>query len=134
MLFPFLALLSPAGDVPAAPVFAVRLSLCCASLCDSSSLFSREDIREHERTRSKHLYIHVRPSGGGWGCCGLPLNLFRSSTGTAPIAMGSHHQRSVKTLIGNYLEKGICIAVLISKVCVSVSTYFRRLQASQAAG
>jgi hypothetical protein len=39
----------------------------------------------------------------------------------------SHHQRSIKTLIGNYLEKGICIAVLISEVCVSVSTYYRRL-------
>jgi hypothetical protein len=46
----------------------------------------------------------------------------------------SHYQRSVKTLMGNYLEKGICIAVLISEVCVSVSTYFRRLYASQAAG
>jgi hypothetical protein len=39
----------------------------------------------------------------------------------------SHHQRSIKTLIGNYLEKGICITVLISEVCVSVSTYYRRL-------
>jgi hypothetical protein len=39
----------------------------------------------------------------------------------------SHHQRSIKTLIGNYLEKGICIAVLISEVCVSVLTYYRRL-------